>query len=210
MLCKNPFIKEAIAHGCGQCLPCRINKRRLWTTRLLLEAECHQESSFVTLTYAPEKEADLVNFETGLSSLNPDDPTKFIKRLRKELAPHKIRYFLAGEYGNKTERPHYHIALFGYPPCIYSKPRIGTKRVSQETHGDNYWEINQCKCKPCQTIQKKWKYGFTLNGTLSKDSANYVCGYVTKKMTNKNNEEVLEYLNGRYPEYSRMSNPPRS
>jgi hypothetical protein len=208
MLCKKPFIKDGVAYGCGQCLPCRINKRRLWTTRMLLEAECHQDSSFITLTYAPEHEQVLRASETGLSSLFPKHVTDFLKRLRKSIAPHKIRYFLVGEYGDESWRPHYHLAIFGLPGCKYGKPKIGRKRVSYEKNGTKYWEINQCPCKSCQLVQSKWYYGFTLTGQLNKDSAQYIAGYVTKKLTNAKNEEVKEKLQGRHPEYTRMSNRP--
>lgn len=200
-------MKDGLPYGCGQCLPCRINKRRLWTTRMMLEAECHRESSFITLTYAPEHEQGL-EFHNGLPSLNPDHLKNFMKRIRRKVEPHKLRFYGVGEYGTQTQRPHYHIALFGFPPCIYGTPRIGRKRVSQEKNGDKYWEINQCPCDSCQTIQSKWDYGFTLNGTLTKESSSYVCGYVTKKMTNPKNELVQDYLKGRYPEFARMSNRP--
>ena len=201
-------MKDALAYGCGQCTPCRINKRRLWTTRMLLEAKTHHESSFVTLTYSEENLQTLKAPSPGLFSLEPDHLKNYVKRIRRAIAPHKIRTYGVGEYGTKTQRPHYHIVLFGMPHCVYGQPKIGRKRVSLEKDGERYWEINQCKCKPCQLVQKKWKYGFTLNGTLTKDSAAYVCGYVTKKMTNKNNEQVKEYLQGRYPEFARMSNRP--
>ena len=54
-------------------------------------------------------------------------------------------------------------------------------------------------------INKSWNKGFTYTGDLNKDSAQYICGYVTKKMTNKNDEKVQEWLDGRYPEFARMS-----
>ena len=102
-----------IPFGCGQCIPCRINRKRLWTHRLMLESFSHSDATFVTLTYDPEKYSG--------ESLRPEDVTKFLKRLRRKLEPKKLRYYLVGEYGDKTGRPHYHIALFGFPNCIYMR-----------------------------------------------------------------------------------------
>jgi len=39
------------------------------------------------------------------------DPQLFMKRLRKA-NEQKIRYYLCGEYGGRTWRPHYHLILF--------------------------------------------------------------------------------------------------
>lgn len=95
------------AYPCGQCTPCRINRRRLWTHRLLLEAKLHEYSSFWTLTY------DEASYpEDG--SLKPKHLTDWLKRLRKRLGPARpIRYYAVGEYGDETWRAHYHAALFG-------------------------------------------------------------------------------------------------
>lgn len=92
--------------GCGKCLPCRINKARIWTHRLLLEQQLHGDSCFVTLTYDDEHlPAD--------GSLQPVDLTKFLKRLRRAIGKNKIRHYCVGEYGSRTYRPHYHCALYG-------------------------------------------------------------------------------------------------
>ena len=85
------------------------------------------------------------------------------------------------------------MALFGYPNC--------TNPHSQSNN-------RGCNCGPCTVIRETWGKGFIYNGTLTKDSAQYVSGYVTKKMTNPKNELVKEFLNGRHPEYSRMSLKP--
>jgi hypothetical protein len=49
--------------------------------------------------------------ENGLQTLRKTDLQKFFKRLRK-LTHEKISYYAVGEYGDKTQRPHYHIILF--------------------------------------------------------------------------------------------------
>lgn len=171
MLCKNPYMQGVQAYGCGQCLPCRINRRRLWTHRMMLESLKHGESSFVTLTYAKEhlpKNATLV----------PKDTQLLLKRLRKHFSPFKLRYFLVGEYGDETHRPHYHMALFGVGAVLLA---------GSDGRGD--------------PLKSLWGMGHVYAGTLTKDSAQYVAGYVTKKMTKKDDPR----LGDRYPEFARMS-----
>ncbi len=133
---------------------------------MVLESLLYPESSFVTLTYDKKNKP-----EDG--SLNPRHTQLFIKRLRK-MVPQKIRYYLVGEYGDKTFRPHYHLALFNLSPL-----------ASVE-------------------IEKAWNKGLIHVGELTPDSAQYIVGYVTKKMTKKTDSR----LEGRYPEFARMSNRP--
>lgn len=94
---------------CGQCLGCKVNRRRVWVHRILLESCLHESSSFVTLTYGPEHlPAD--------GSLVPEHLSDFIKRLRDRLAPLRFRFFGVGEYGERGMRPHFHVILFGVGP----------------------------------------------------------------------------------------------
>lgn len=153
--------------GCGQCLPCRLSRRRIWSHRIMLEAYKHAKNAFVTLTYNDE---NLPNEKT----LVPSDFQKFLKRLRKSHAPQSLRFFGCGEYGEVSNRPHYHCALFGLGP------------------------------EDAQSIDDSWGLGFTYTGDLTHDSAQYIAGYVTKKMTKKDDPR----LNGRYPEFARMSLKP--
>lgn len=177
MLCRKPFMQGSLPFGCGQCLPCRINRRRVWTHRIMLESYKHQASCFVTLTYAPEHLPD------G-QSLVPRDTQLWLKRLRKLNAPNVIRYFVVGEYGDETQRPHYHAAVFGLAaqPCAICRHQ--------------YRRAN-CDC----LLAHSWGLGHVLVGDLTSDSAQYIAGYVTKKMTSFKDER----LQGRHPEFSRMS-----
>ena len=169
MLCRSPYIAGVIPCGCGQCIPCRINKRRLWSNRMHLESVKHAGNSFVTLTYETAPAGD---------SLNPGHAQLWLKRLRKALYPEKIRFFLVGEYGEQTQRPHYHAAIFGLDPVVGGGDD-GRSGVVKET----------------------WGMGHTFTGDLTPESASYVAGYVTKKMTSAKDPR----LHGRYPEFARMS-----
>jgi hypothetical protein len=151
----------------------------------MLEALCHPVSSFITLTYRPDE------YPVD-GSLQPNHTKNWLKRLRRRMEPDTIRYFLVGEYGEKTERAHYHAALFGYPPCLSGN--MGGRRG--------------CNCSSCTGISETWGKGNVFVGSLTPDSAGYIAGYVTKKMTNGKNEKVQEFLKGRHPEYARMSLKP--
>lgn len=100
------MLSSALPVGCGQCIPCRINRRRTWAHRQILESFTHDKSVFVTLTYS-DKTID------PEGNLQPPHFTNFLKRLRERIAPATIRYFGCGEYGPQTLRPHYHVNIFG-------------------------------------------------------------------------------------------------
>lgn len=178
MLCQKPFMVGVLPCGCGRCMPCRINRRRLWSTRLLLESVSHASSSFVTLTYQP----DAVPKD---GSLRPDHVQAWLKRLRKIISPQKIRYFVSGEYGDHSERPHYHAILFGYNGCLQGRTDHTVKRC----------------CTQCELIRTTWKLGGVDLGDVNEDTCSYVAGYVTKKMMSKDDPR----LKGRHPEFARMS-----
>jgi len=82
MLCVKPYMVGPLEFGCGKCVNCLVNRKRLWTSRMMLEACSHADSSFVTLTYAVTPR-----------DLNPEDMELFLKRLRKLFPPRSVRFF---------------------------------------------------------------------------------------------------------------------
>lgn len=116
-----------------------------WTLRLLLEQSEHTLSDFVTLTYASEHNQTVLerrHFEL------------FMKRLRKSIR-RPVRFFCCGEYGGKTNRPHWHVLLFG----VRLRKR-GLSHIAQ------------------------WPYGHVFAGEIEKASAQYVCRYTLKSQEN--------------------------
>ena len=96
---------------CGRCLECLKDRVNSWFFRLYNEQKNAKTALFITLTYDDEH---LSYTDNGSMCLNYKDTQLFWKRLRKAQpkGDPKIRYFLVGEYGSKTHRPHYHAILF--------------------------------------------------------------------------------------------------
>jgi len=154
----------------------------------MLESLCHKDNAFITLTYSDE------NIPEG-GTLVPRHLTLFLKRIRNHMAENfdrKVRYYAVGEYGDRYQRPHYHLALFNYPVCAHG--RTNHARIARS---------GNC-CHSCDLVASYWKLGGCDIGSLESSSAAYISGYVTKKMTRKEDER----LNGRYPEFARMSLKP--
>lgn len=180
MLCKKPFMAGTTPFGCGQCLPCRINRARQWTWRQYLESLGHEDNAFITLTYATE------HLPPSLS-LDPQHLTLWLKRLRKAVYPRTFRYFAVGEYGDQTSRPHYHLSLFGLAGLTTP---IGRTKVAHAGISETIW--------------RTWGLGRTDTQPFNETTAQYVCGYVVKKLTRKDDPR----LNGRRPEFATMSRRP--
>jgi hypothetical protein len=194
-LCENPFMKGDIPCPCGKCDPCIKARKNKWKNRVLFEDYDHEYSSFVTLTYSEEnlRFQNPVTGEFGFPTLVPEDLRNFLKRIRRAVEPTKLRFYACGEYGDRNWRPHYHLALFGYEPCY--RP-TGTRR--------DLLAPGKLCCPPCDLLYKKWGLGVIDNAPINDKTAAYIAGYINKKLT-KSTDDRLE---GRFPEFQRMSNRP--
>lgn len=131
--------------------------------RMLHESTSYRDKCFTTLTYDDQH---LPNN----ASLVKRDLQLYHKRVRKALDPHRMRYFSCGEYGDQTDRPHYHSIYFG----------IGLNRVHQ------------------RILQDCWPYGHIKSGTVTPESIRYVAQYIDKKYSGDLAEEVYT-ATGREP-----------
>lgn len=156
---------------CKKCVSCRLSYSGMWAIRIMHETKSHEHNSFITLTY-DEK------YLPKNRSLNKKHFQKFMKSLRKKIAPIKIRYYHCGEYGEQLGRPHYHAIIFGYdfPDKKYLKTRMGNKLYTSEL------------------LRKVWKKGHVSVGQVSYESAAYVARYCVKKINGKTSQGKPEFL----------------
>ena len=145
MQCNKPFWLRfyKIMVPCGKCLACKRARAREWTARIVHEASFYEASSFVTLTYDDEHlPADMDRCKR--------DAVLFIKRLRKDIEPRRIKYFLVSEYGGRFGRIHLHAMIFGIHP------------------------------KEKNVIAGAWGLGLVHLGTVTPESAYYITSYLLK------------------------------
>lgn len=148
---------------CRKCVNCRKITGRDWVFRLEQEEKLWQTAAFITVTYREEE----VPVGDGHLSLHKKDHTNFMKRLRTSLhrlgyrtmddnnkpKALKLVYFMCGEYGTKTRRPHFHYIMFNLPDVF----------IYDWQYLQSIWGHGNIRIDPCT------------RGTMS-----YVAGYVNK------------------------------
>lgn len=208
---------------CRDCLGCRRADARHWSIRCFHESLSHTadwtqpiteittelpNSSVITLTYNDEHLP-----KDG--ALRHDDFTRFMKRLRnhrtrKTNNPDKVRFFMCGEYGGKTARPHFHAIIYGHSfDDQYSEQSRDGQRNNMSFELDHLWQQKAPGNSHPSQIGRATVDNFSFAG------AAYVAGYVAKKSSADippgPMEELTDTLTGnvRYvpiaPEYRVMS-----
>ena len=204
---------------CGRCTGCKLQRANDWATRCGHEASLHEHNAYITLTWNEKK------LET--QTLCHDDWQRFAKRLRKALTSIRyantiniseslytilaedghtalglrpipqLKYYMAGEYGTKGRRPHFHACLFGIDFA-------DKKKHSTNLYNDILYTS--------ATLDKIWGNGFTTIGKVTYESAAYIARYILDKKTGDEAAKHYEYVDQNTgeitqlkPEYNRMS-----
>lgn len=167
---------------CGRCMGCRLEHSRQWAVRCVHESRLWSDNIFLTLTYDDE------HLPEG-GTLVRRDPQLFLKRLRDRHGA-GIRFYGCGEYGEKSNRPHYHLILFNFAASDKKFYKTAANGETLYTSAD---------------IGELWPDGFNVIGDVSFKSCAYVSRYVTDKMKG---EAAEGHYAGRLPEFSMMSRRP--
>lgn len=182
-------IKTRLTLPCGQCQGCRLERSRQWATRCIHEAKMHKQNCFITLTYNDE------NYQYDLIYRHFQ---KFLKRLRKKYG--NVRYYMAGEYGENTGRPHFHACLFGID--------FDDKKLFRQLPSGSILYTSK-------KLEDLWPFGYSTIGDVTFESAAYVARYVMKKVTGPNADNHYQAicpatgeLRPIKPEFNRMSLKP--
>lgn len=189
---------------CGKCIGCRLERSKDWAGRCVQESKLWDSNYFITLTY------DDQHLPANMS-LRSKDLQDFWKRLRKAVFAENglvrrvpeyevvngkrtlvngVRYFACGEYGDRSQRPHYHAICFNLeiPDLIPYK---------RSFDGSQLWLSNW--------LSALWGHGHVVIGAVTFETCAYVARYVTKKIYGL---AAPEHYGDREPEFCRSSNRP--
>ena len=159
------------------------------TTYEIIRGNKLHNSSFVTLTYNDE------NLPAN-ESLILRDWQLFAKSLKEKVGP--FRHYMCGEYGTETQRPHYHMILYGID---FAADRRFHKKTP---NGDILYTS--------KTLDSVWKKGYALIGDVTPESCSYVAHYVLKKRSPLDDQYTRLDLDGTpyqvAPEFATMSRNP--
>lgn len=157
---------------CGKCPACRMDYSRVWANRMLVELNDQENQAvFLTLTYNSESLPYTDPDDTGrrYPTLSKRDLQLFWKRLRKQYPGKRIRYYIAGEYGPKTHRPHYHAIVYGFS----LKDFDDLKFLRFNGLGQAYYTSPK--------LEAIWSNGFIVLSEVTWHTCAYVSRYVLKK-----------------------------
>lgn len=212
--------ERAVNIPCGSCFGCNAAQKRDWSLRIFHEASLHfapfkdtetgvtttiPNSCILTLTYNDEH-------IPNDGALRHDDFQRFMKRLRKFMNGRRVRFFMAGEYGGKTHRPHYHVILMGVAfEDRYTEITSDGQRLSCSTQLDRLWSQRPFPASPPTNMGRATVEEFTFAG------AAYAAGHIAKKQgdsfpgpfhesVDRNTGEVT--TSAIQPEYRKMSTHP--
>lgn len=145
--------KKLLLLPCGKCSSCVQNKSLQWTARLLKESEEWKYTYFVTLTYD----------NSHLCDLNKRDIQLFLKRFRKATG-FEMKYYVTGEYGELSLRPHYHAIFF-----------LNERLDDLQLYGNNLYVS--------KVLTETWqKGGVLVSSDVNERSIKYTIGYTLKKI----------------------------
>ena len=145
MFCENP-------NGQFPCNKCRACKLRAANEKMLVSVfaahEYRKKGQFLTLTF---------NDEFLPNGLDHSIFSGFMKRLRRLDGTPDVKMFVAGEYGEKSGREHFHVLFYNHK-----------------------YDLDLVK-RAWRDVQTGRDLGFVYDGTLTPKSMKYVSGYINKK-----------------------------
>lgn len=181
---------------CGGCIECRLAKSRHWADRMMLELDHSKTAIFATLTYAPDC-VHLAMFDDNdepIFTLDKRDVQLWLKRLRRHFEPREIRFYLSGEYGDKTQRPHYHAILYGLSLADFPD----SLSISKNEFGQTIYFS--------PLFSSIWGLGNCTIANVSWQTCAYVARYTMKKLTG-GLADVYAFRN-QLPPFALMSRKP--
>lgn len=165
-MCDDPQqLPNGTTVACRRCKICNANHTYDWVGRCLAEGRTSVACHSVTLTYGRDK--DGIDRHERATVLTYSDVQIWLKRLRNDGYP--VRYLIAGEYGTKHGRSHWHGVIFWQ------------QRVPKEIKMyRRYWD-------------KYWDHGHQMWKRPEPSHIAYCCKYIRKDAADPNAQAKFEF-----------------
>nr|CAI9750577.1 replication initiation protein [uncultured phage] len=159
---------------CNHCVGCQQRKRAVLATKFSNALKEYPNAYFLTITFSNQNVTRLPHYKNkGNSSFNTMlskyDVKRILANIRNKLRRAykldknpKIHYLLCGEYGPKTLRAHYHIALFLPMPLPNLQDKGNDKLTCKLFNSKQYGFYDLERIKPGSSV------------------SNYITKYMTK------------------------------
>lgn len=170
---------EKIQVACGKCAECRAAKYNAVLQRSLVES-MSAYLFFITLTYDNDH-IPCLKFPDGTKIYFADyrDITLMFKRLRDSniLGEREFRYLCVNEYGDKTNRPHWHIILYA---ARMSSDDKTTPYWIEKTLFDNIQKlyVTNKGTRKNPVYEPLFTYSIHYDAVTGKPKSNYTVKYV--------------------------------
>lgn len=156
---------DVINVPCGKCVECRRTYVNSWVFRLTNEFKSKKTRSayFLTLTFNDDYLYDVGNgliTLDGLHNINYRIFQLFMKRLRKSYGNGKsnIKYFAVGEYGDKSDRPHFHSIIFNVDQQnVLDAWNCGNVHFGEVTEASIKYTLKYAMKRVGRVYKKDWK-----------------------------------------------------
>lgn len=170
---------EKVDVPCKECWRCRKNRVNDYVGRAMCEASVSQRVCTLTLTYAPREDlADKI--------LHPRHFQLFMKLLRR--AGHKVRYLVAGEYGDLRGRAHFHCILF-FQELVqvpYNGPLMGFYNRQHATDPESARPFGADIPQMQISHIREWPHGHVFcDWNADERAVRYVCKYIVNDDKNR-------------------------
>ena len=216
---------------CGRCHGCRLDRSKQWAIRLMNEAQQHEKSCFLTLTYSDETLArrrpawePTVPYAPPSRSATPEDseypegPRK-LRRNGDSLRPRDVQLFMKRLRKDLTTRgssAKVRFYLVGEYGDLYGRPHYHVALFGEDFSDDRVqWRTSgEYRCHRSSRLERLWTLGNSEIGELTIESAAYIARYVMKKINGKKADDHYRRTdeNGQdywlVPEFAHMSRRP--
>lgn len=192
---------------CNHCTNCLESKKNDLVQRVMVESQSYEyRPLFVTLTYDDEHNDGL---------LHRKDFIDFMKRLRinaqrfvdkhadkyclQDSTQTAFRYFACGEYGGKTDRPHFHLCIFNYvvpnAPLGRLHPNVANQSAIaiMKTLIVKSWKNGD---SGSHSVRPNGKRGKELDIQFARNCGSYISKYMAKDIKPQTYKHIQQLCDG--------------